>query len=381
MRITLFIFLTIIFKTEAQTSVLNIADSLFQNGNYSKAIIQYKFYENQSEVYDKIAKACSAIGNYDEALHYYKLSIDTHPDNALVKYSYARLLYRTKDFAEAKDVFNNLIEIDDSNPNYHYELGLILEKQKDSTARDKFKKAFMLDNSHQKAIFKNAKYHLIKRHHDSVNYYLDIGFKSYENNVELISLKAQNFYWEQEYEKAAVWFEKLIAFNETSEFIYEKLSLCYAQIYEFEKAIKYRGLALQYNPLDAVGIYVIGTYYEKIQDFEKAEEYIVKALKMMDTPLNGEYRKLATIYNQQKKYKEALEALKKAVKEDPKDEFSHFFIATTKSKYYEDYDARIKAFEDFKTKFPESVMHGIADQFIKRLKEEQFQNQEETTDK
>ncbi|MGC6429890.1 MAG: tetratricopeptide repeat protein [Jejuia sp.] len=380
MRIIFLFFIVYFFKAEAQTSVLNIADSLFQNGNYSKAIQHYKSYNNQTEVYDKIAKAYSAIGNYDEALHFYKLGVNANSNNALVKYSYAKLLYKTKNFTEAANTFKDLIAIDNSNPNYHFELGLVLEKQKDSTARHKYRKTFTLDNSHQKAIFKIAKYHLIKRHHDSVHYYVDKGLKTYENNLELISLNAQNFYWQQEYEKAAIWFEKLLAMDETSEFIYEKLSLSYAQIYEFEKAIKYRGLALQYNPLDAVGIYVIGTYYEKLQDFEKAEEYIGKALKMMDTPLNGEYRRLATIFNQQKKYKEAIAALKTAIKEDPKDQLSHFFMAMTKTRYYKDYEARIKALEDFKNKFPESTFAGVINGQIKHLKEEQFTTIETKTD-
>lgn len=46
----LILFLLILFKTEAQTSVLNIADSLYANGNYSKAIAQYQLYKNQPEV-------------------------------------------------------------------------------------------------------------------------------------------------------------------------------------------------------------------------------------------------------------------------------------------------------------------------------------------
>ena len=95
-RILLIIILTLAIKTEAQTSVLQYADSLYINGNYSKAIEMYNQVENQLNVYDKIAKAFVAIGNYDEALFNYEKSIEVNPNNALVKYEYARLLSKTK---------------------------------------------------------------------------------------------------------------------------------------------------------------------------------------------------------------------------------------------------------------------------------------------
>ncbi len=373
-------FLLILFKTEAQTSVLNIADSLFQNGNYAKAIAQYQLYDNPSEVYDKIAKAYVAIGNYEEALNHYKSAITSNPEDALITYSYGKLLYKTKKFNESVQMFEKLISVDAYNPNYHYELGLVLEKLKDSTAFKKFHGAFKLDKFHQKAIFKIAKRHLIKRRHDSVNYYIDIGLKSYKNNVELISLKAQNFYWQHKYNKAAAWFEKLLGLGEQSEFIFEKLSLCYFEMSEYEKAIENRKLALKYNPKNADALYAIGSYHELLKNFEEAEKYITKALTLMDVPLHNEYKTLARVFNQQKKYKEAIEALKKAIKENPQDEFSHFFLAMTLSEYYADYDAKIQAFENYKKKFPNGKIKEFADASIQKLKEEQFKNQEKNTD-
>ena len=45
------------FISEAQQPILQKADSLYNNGNYSKAIDVYKIYDNQAEVHDQIAKA------------------------------------------------------------------------------------------------------------------------------------------------------------------------------------------------------------------------------------------------------------------------------------------------------------------------------------
>uniref|UniRef100_UPI004048D8DC tetratricopeptide repeat protein n=1 Tax=Mariniflexile sp. TaxID=1979402 RepID=UPI004048D8DC len=119
-----FLFLVFILnKTEAQTSVLIIADSLYANGNYSKAITQYKLFQNQADVYDKIARSYVAIGNFDEALKNYKASIEVKPHDALLKYDYARLLLSVKKYKEASILFNDLIHVDYNNPNYHFQLG------------------------------------------------------------------------------------------------------------------------------------------------------------------------------------------------------------------------------------------------------------------
>ena len=88
----LFIVISIfVFKAEAQSSTLQLGDSLYVNGNYSKAIEVYKQLEKQSIVYDKNAIVFMALGNYDEALLYYEKSIQSNPDNAFIKYEYAKL--------------------------------------------------------------------------------------------------------------------------------------------------------------------------------------------------------------------------------------------------------------------------------------------------
>ncbi|NMH87207.1 tetratricopeptide repeat protein [Flavivirga algicola] len=371
-RTSLLLLLILSFKTEAQTSVLNIADSLYAYGNYSKAIEQYKTLENQSEVFDKIARAYTAIGNYDEALKYYKIKVEATPKNMLLKYEYAKLLSKTKKYETAAHVFNNLVSMDNKNPNYHYELGLVLEQLKDSTAIHSFLSAYDLDQTYQKAIYKVAKYYLKKRKHQFVNKYIDKGLETYANNVKLIGLKAQNYYWQQYYRKAVIWFEKLIELGESSEFIHEKLSVCYYKIYEFEKAIEQRKLVLKYNKNDVASLYVIGTYYYELNDFINAEKYIKQFLASKDLPLDAEYSKLANILNRQKKYSESIEILKKAIKENPDNKGTHFFLLVTKDAYYADLDTKLEMYNKFKKKYPSGFHTEYIDRRISELREEKF---------
>lgn len=366
------LFMILISKTEAQSSVLNRADSLYVNGNYSKAIVAYKAVEDQTEIYDKVAKAYVAIGNYDLALQNYKLSVETDSKNALVLYEYAKLLSKTKKFEESITAFNDLMNIDYRNPNYHYEMGLAMERMKDSTAINRFRSAYDLDKTHQKAIYKIARYYLQKRLHSTSEKYIDIGLESYENNVELISLKAQSYYLQQYYFKARDWFQKLIDLGESSEFIHEKLSLCHAQNSDFELAIKHRKQALKYNPYDATAIFVIGTYYLELQDVVSAEKYIREALFLKEVPLDHEYQKLGVVLNWQNKHKEAITAFEKSLKENPDNIQTAFFIITTKDKYFADIDTKIKLYEEFREKYSESFYSKFASRRISELKQEKF---------
>ena len=103
------LFLFIAFKTEAQTSVLNMADSLYAYGNYSKAIAQYKTYKNQPEVYYKMAKSYIAIGNYDNALMNYEKGVETNPNNTLLKYDYGSFYIELKNMKGLQKFLINLL--------------------------------------------------------------------------------------------------------------------------------------------------------------------------------------------------------------------------------------------------------------------------------
>ena len=379
-RLTFLFLITIIFKTEAQSSVLKLADSLFLYGNYSKAIETYQDYNKPSEVYSKLANCYIAIGNYDEAIKNYEYSIEVNPKDALLKYEYAKLLAKTKKDKEASKIFNDLVYTDYKNPNYHYELGLVLERLGDSTAQNRFYNAFQLDSTHQKSIYRLAKYNLQKGNNSLANKYIDIGLSSYKNNKELINLKAQNFYVRKQYEKAVIWFEKLISLNESSEFIHEKLSRSYSEILEYEKAIIHCEEALTYNPENPTNLYILGQLYERIEDFSKAEKYISMSLKLQDYPLDDEYVNLGMVLNRQKKYKEALEVFSKAVKENPSSERAQFFLVFTKDQYYKDIETRIVLYEAFKKRFPESDFLSMVNYRIGDLKKEKFIKEGEKED-
>ncbi len=375
MRRILFILIVLsIVKTEAQSSVLTVADSLYTMGNYSKAIDTYKTHPVKEDTFEPIAKAYLALGNYDEALLYYDRALHSDQENALLKYDYAKLLARMKNYDKASSFFSELIEADSENPNFHYELGLVQEKLPDTVgvAQKSFKTAFDLDDTHQKAIYKLAKFNLQKRYYVLVDQYVDKGLTSYAANRQLISLKAQNFYWQEMYDDAAVWFEKLIALGESSQFIHEKLSFCYVRLYDNKNALIHCEKALRYEPRNPTNLYILGQIYQQEHDYANAEKYYKKSIEILDTPLDAEYTKLATALNAQKKYDEAIKTLQKAIEENPKNMQAKFFMLTAKSAYYKDIDEKIRLHEAFIKKYPNTRHGRFVKLLLRDLKEEKF---------
>ncbi|MCT4630133.1 tetratricopeptide repeat protein [Winogradskyella sp.] len=377
MRCQISILLGLLFSILGSSqNVKEKADQFFALGNYTKAIETYKSLDDLEEAYSKIAKSYVAIGNFGEGLTYYEKAVEANPDNVLIKYEYAKLLRRTKKYSDAKQLLEKLIVTDSLNPNFHYELGLVLEKQNDSTSIKTFMKTFGLDFTHQKAIFKIAKHSIKKRKFKLAHRFIDKGLESYSENVELISLKAQAYYFQEHYTHAVVWFKKLLDLGEKSEFIHEKLSLSYAQNHDYEEAIFHRKAALKYNPNDANALFVIGKYYEQLDNFEKAETYYKKSLLLRDVSLSNEYQKLGVVLNRQQKHQEAIKAFQKAQKEDPSDIMNEFFIIRTKDEYYADVDAKIKLYEDYIKKDTKSPFKVFAERRLKELKEEKFLEKE-----
>ena len=367
----------ITFKTEAQTSVLTVSDSLMANGNFSKAIALLENSNTENSVY-RLARAYNAIGNYDKSILSFKKAIESTPENTLLQYEYAKLLSKVKKNNEAVTIFNNLKATDSTNPNYHYELGVVLERLKQTEeAQNSFNATYKLDKTHQKAIYKLAKYSLKSKAFERLDTLVAVGLNSYPKNAALTSLKAQSLYLLQDYTNAIVWFENLLELGERSQFIFEKLSFAYRKDLEYKKAIENLKQALLFQPKNAENLYKLGGLYQLVKDYKNAEKYIKQSLEIQDVPLNNEYRKLATVYNRLEKPQIAVKYFKKALKENPDDEFAKFYLVIAKSSYYKDMQSKIELFNVYIKNNPESMFVEYAKRERLKLKQEAFLKVEE----
>jgi len=172
----------------AQQSNLKIGDSLYQLGNYSKAISFYK-QDNSAISLHKIAKTYNAIGNHDKSIASYKQAIEKDSNLIIAQYELGKLFIKKKRNEEAQIMFNGLYQKDSLNPNYSYYLGFI--EKDDSISLGHFKRSYHLDNGHLKSIYRISRHFLVHEDRDSLFHYSNIGLKQDENNVDLINLQSQ----------------------------------------------------------------------------------------------------------------------------------------------------------------------------------------------
>lgn len=102
------IFILLFLQAEAQSvSALAIskkADSLFEIGEYNKAIP----YFIKGNRFQEVARSYEAIGNNGEAQHYYEKAIFENNNNPKIEFQYGKLLFKISNYKQADSIFQNL---------------------------------------------------------------------------------------------------------------------------------------------------------------------------------------------------------------------------------------------------------------------------------
>lgn len=351
------IFFLILFaatKAGAQISALAIADSLYAVGNYSEAIEELHRSGSKSQAsLIRLAKAQEAIGNPAAALEAYKAVLDDDPGRVLAAVAYAKLLSYTGKLTKADSVFKSLIRKYPDNPDFYYQLGLVREKQKDSTAMSLYNVAIYLDNTHRPALIKVSKKALIEGNLSRAERLSKQGLEANPNQVTLLSILAQAYYYQKEHNLAVQQFEKLVDLGEGSEFIHSKLGASYSNLDKYEKAIHHFNAALDFEDKNPTTHYNLGKLYALTGEYENAEGHLLQSILLKAVTLDGEFTSLGLTYKQMGKPKEALHYLNKALKENPENERAMFERAVVADSYYEDLPTRMNYYLAYLEKFEE----------------------------
>ncbi|MAZ27436.1 MAG: hypothetical protein CL868_10215 [Cytophagaceae bacterium] len=378
-------------KAEAQTSALAVADSLYAIGEYTGVIDKLEQVKDKSsKVYLMLARSHSAKGTLEDALANYKMAA-TGTDQAIAMTGYGKMLITKKKYKEADSVFTDLILAYAKNPNFYYQRGRAREKLRFQTENDTlalegkvfseatkaylddFKKTIALDSTHQKALAELASYHLKRKDYEQVEKLCKKALQSYPENVEVINLLAQNYFYKGWNKEAEDWFEKLIALGTETQFIYEKLGMSYYKDHYYDKAIDAYNKALQYSEEDWHLHGILAKLYNFTRDFEKAESHGKMALFFKDLPLDEDYYTLANTYRIHKKWLLAMEYINKALAENPDLEAAVYGKAVIADNYYEDKEAVLKLYESYVERFDKPYgMPRLAKERISQLKTEIF---------
>ncbi|DAB29618.1 MAG TPA: hypothetical protein CFH84_08355 [Sulfurimonas sp. UBA12504] len=137
------------FSTFSPESLVQRADEAFENDDKEKALallIEANAKDpKNADILFKIGYISNQIGNSDEALMYYKESLDADADNEFAHNATASIYREKGEFASAKNHLQASLDIDATNPITYYNFGnLLVAMHKNSEAIIMYKKALEL---------------------------------------------------------------------------------------------------------------------------------------------------------------------------------------------------------------------------------------------
>lgn len=379
-RLVLILLVLFVFKTEAQSSVLKIADSLLQTGDYKTALekltVQKKpsfavlkktasiyqkigsyakaiqFYDKayaikaSDKVKEETGRCYQALGNTEKAITLYKEVLKENPKNLLLKYQLAKLYLNSRRVTASEQLFNELIVEDASNPNYYYQLGVVYNKQKKDASKP-FLKAYHLDTTDVKTIYGLAKFFKQVKVPDSSAIFTNKGLRLVPNNLNFLQLKVQQEYLKKEYDTTLVYLKKMEKLKFSTPFTLKLFGKSYFRLGDYENALTYFRKGRNKNRLDSDFLYQIGLCQYKLKEFKRAQMSFLMAIYAEKVDLSEYYFQLSQTFLALKDSQKAIKSLEDGLKNSSSNENLMYHLAIVSDSYYKDEKLVLKRYEKY----------------------------------
>ena len=398
-----------ILKTEAQSSVFVVVDSLLAEGNYQKALTLLEntvpktllIFEKSAGIYQSIGSDTKALACLNKALEFganesikvklaqlfvstgftskaveiYESLIEKDTSNLLVANSLGKLYLSLNQAEKAEKIYRYLMKKDTVNPNYPYQLAESLEKQnKHAEMGQRYLDAYNLDTLHIKSIFALAQFFKALKFKDSTSIFIDKGLKIDSNNINFNQLKANELYFLKDFNGALTYLKKIDSLNFKSVQIYEMFGMCYYNLQDFTLAEKYFGNAIKLDPDNSQILYRLASLYYDKKDNKMASFYLHRSIISAKPDIDKQYYLLGIISKEEDNLKAAIENFEKSHKNNYKNYKALFELAVTSDAYYKDKKIALKHYKSYAEKFNsnDNMMTAFVEGRIKEIKKQYF---------
>ncbi len=406
--LSLLLLLIVVIKTEAQSSVFVVVDSLLVKGNYQKALTllekeepTFLIYEKTASVYQligsdnralnylnkaleiennevakvKLAQLYLAIGLTSKAIETYEVLLEKDTSNLLVANSLGKLYLSQNQPKRAEKLFRFLKNKDSINPNFPYQIGESLEKQNElNKMGQSYLDAYKLDTLHIKSIFELAKFYKTLHFQDSTTLFINKGLQIDSNNINFNQLKANDLYFSKDFNGALTYLNKLDSLNFRSVQTYEMFGMCYYNLKDFELAEIYFRNALNLDPNDSQILYRLGSLYYDKKDKINASLYLRRSISSAKPDLDQHYYLLGIISKEENNLKSAIDNFEKSYENNYKNHKALFELAVTSEAYFKDKKMALKHYQNYLDNFKsyDKIMAAYAEGRIKEIKKQYF---------
>jgi len=403
------LFLVAVLKTEAQSSVFTVVDSLLIKGNYQKALILLEETKDKNPlVLEKTADIYQTIGNYNKAISFYSKALEIEPksqlkiklanvfsiigykdkaidlyedvfkkdsSNLLVAHNLGKLYLRELKPKSAEQLFRYLKNQDTLNPNYPYQLGKALGLQRKKLQMGQsYIDAFTIDTLHLNSIYEVAKFFKTINVRDTSRIFIEKGLKIDSTNINFLQLKANDQYFEKEFEEALVTLKMLETLKFRSINTYEMFGMSYFNLEKIDSAEIYFKKALKMDSKNPKILYRLATLEYQRENFKIARLLAMQSIMYSKPDHDKQYMLLGIMAKNEFNYKSAVNYFDEAVKNNSTNVDALFELAFAADSYYEDKKIALKYYERFIEIFESKnlKLSKYASERIKQLRKQLF---------
>lgn|GEM_PF-1441690 len=391
------------YNTEAQTSVLSVADTLMTKGDYKNALRVLHEVENPPhQIIHKIATIYHQSGNYSKAISFYDMSyaqqpsdltkeqigkcylalgnqlkaitlfeevVAAHPENLNLRASLAKLYLAERKSKKAIELFKALEEADPDNPNYSFQLGMAYLGQGKSfffKSISSFLATYNKDSMHLKSIYQLAKAYEDLKFKDSTLLFIRKGLAISPKHINFNQLLVKESYRQQQYDTALVYLDRLDTLGFKTKFTATMYGLCYLEKHDYEKAKAKFTEARGFEFNDPLASYHLGLAEMGLKEYPSAIRNFNLSIILAKPSLEDQYLQLGAAYTHQQQLKKALEAYEKGVENAPENAALMFQWALLSEQYYKDKSIALDRYESYLNRFTPTQRDAVSTRYARQ---------------
>ncbi|MDB4728329.1 hypothetical protein OAF63_06020 [Saprospiraceae bacterium] len=293
--------------------------------------------EKNIDYASKMAFCYYQLGNYKDAKIFFNhvLKLDTINASAI---NYLGLISEKEyDFSKAQNYYEQLIQIDSTNSYYFKQNAFMAVRTgRPLWAVYYFEKARKINRFDIVTLFELSKLYLQLKDLAQAEEILNWALQVDSTNIKILQSTAQLKYDLKNFEATSQFVQKMMEYGDSTVYFLKLLGYSLVNLDKYEAAVEVLIPALSKVKDKEIVHYYLAAAYNGLEDFLRAEEHYHLAIKAgISINIPVYYSNLASLFEDKKQYKKAIESYKKAYDFNPKPEYL-FHIAKNSDNYYRD---------------------------------------------
>ena len=270
---------------------------------------------------------------YEEAEHYYKITLRVRPGMSEAHMNYGNLLIKTEDFDSALSHYHKAIELKPDYADAFYNMATTYLRNNDTVSCEKYlRKTISLDSSHIYALINLAtlltEENTIRSRKEAIELFKRVLVTDPRNEAAFFNLGLL-YSDENSHQEAEKMFLQTVITNPVHKSALFNLGLYSLNFKDYEKCIEYLSRLIDAHPSHVRGHFNLGDCFMHKLDKARAKLHYQSALEL-DPNFLPAIHNLGVVWAQEGRYVEAIEQFENVLRLEPNHENARIFLERSK---------------------------------------------------